>query len=256
MEKKNRQIVGILGHGEIGSAIARICQEAKFEVLIRELEFDQIKGKKVDFMHVNIPEKNNKQFVDAVVKNIKELSPSLTIIHSSVQVGTCRKIQKLTGADIVHSPVIGAHPHLYQSIKFIFPKIIGPVSKTSLKKAKLHFKKLKLKIEIFDSSETTEAAKLLDLVHYAWDIIFCKWIKEVCTNLNLNFDQVYTQYNNIYNKGYSKLRPNVKRPILIPIDGPIGGHCTIEDTILFDKTYKNKFTKFILEEQKKYLKED
>lgn len=254
MKKNNRQIVGILGHGEIGSAIARICREANLKVLIRELTFDQIKDKKVDFLHVNIPEKDNKKFVDTIVKNIKELSPSLTIINSSVKVGTCRKIQKLTGADIVHSPVIGVHPHLYESIKFYFPKIIGPVNKNSLKKAKQHFKALKLKIEVFDCSEASEAAKLLDLVHYAWDIIFCKWIKEVCDNLNLNFDQVYTKYNNIYNKGYSNLRPSVKRPILIPIDGPIGGHCTIEDTVIFDKTYKNKFTKFILAEQKKYFR--
>lgn len=256
MKKNNKQIVGILGHGEVGSAITRICHDAELEVLIRELTFDQIKDKKVDFLHVNIPEKDNRQFVDTVARNIKELSPSLTIINSSVKVGTCRKIQKLTGADIVHSPIIGVHPHLYESIKFNFPKIIGPVNKNSLEKAILHFKTLKLKIEIFDSSETSEAAKLLGLVHYAWDIIFCKWIKEVCKNLNLNFDQVYTKYNNIYNKGYSKLRPNVKRPILIPIGGPIGGHCTIEGTILFDKTYNNKFTRFILEEQKKYFKED
>ena len=254
MKKSNRQIVGILGHGEIGSAIARICREAEFEVLIRELTFDQIKDKKVDFLHVNIPQKNNRQFVDTVVLNIKQLQPGLTIINSSVKVGTCRKIQQLTGADIVHSPVTGVHPHLYESIRFIFPKIIGPVNKNSLKKARLHFMTLKLKTEVFDSSQTSEAAKLLDLVHYGWDIIFCKWIKEVCVSLNLNFDQVYTRYNNIYNKGYSKLRPNVKRPILIPVDGPIGGHCVIEDTILFDKSYNNKFTKFILEEQKKYIK--
>jgi|SRR3989338_5301674 len=254
--KKNKQIVGILGHGQIGSAISRICREAQFAVLIRELTYDQIKDKKVDFLHVNIPEKNNAQFINTIVKNIRELSPGLTIINSSITIGTCRKIHRLTGADIVHSPIIGMHPHLYESIKFSFPKIIGPVNQSSLKKAKRHFKTLKLRIEIFDSSEVSEAAKLLDLVHYAWDIIFCKWMKEVCNNLNLNFDQVYTKYNNIYNKGYSKLRPNIKRPILIPIDGPIGGHCTIENTILFDKTYRNKFTKFILEEQKKYLKED
>lgn len=254
MKKNNRQIVGILGHGEIGSAIAGICREQGFEVLIRELKFDQIKGKKVDFLHVNIPEKVNRQFIDTVVRNIQDLSPDLTIINSSVTVGTCRKIQKLTGADIVHSPVIGTHPHLYRSIKFHFRKIIGPVNKNSLRKARLHFKTLNIKTEIFDSSETSEAAKLLDLIHYGWDIIFCKWIKEVCRNLDLNFDQVYTRHNNIYNIGYSKLRPNVKRPILIPIDGPIGGHCTIEGTILFDKTYHNRFTKFILEEQKRYSK--
>lgn len=256
MKKNKKRIVGILGHGEVGSAIARICREAKFEVLIRELTFDQIKDKKVDFLHVNIPEKDNRQFVDTIVKNIKELSPGLTIINSSVQIGTCRKIQKLTGADIVHSPILGSHPYLYQSIKFNFPKIIGPVNNDSLKKAKLHFKTLKLKTEILDSSETSEAAKLLDLVHYAWDIVLCKWTSEVCKDLSLNFDQIYTRYNNTYNKGYSKLRPNVRRPILIPTDGPIGGHCVIEGTILFDKAYPNRFTKLILQEQKKYFKKD
>lgn len=250
--KTSKETVGILGHGEIGSAIARICQEANLNVVIRELKFDQIRNKKIDYLHVNIPEKSSQQFINLVSKNIKELSPKLTIINSSVSVGTTRKIYQLTKSDIVHSPVIGVHPHLYESIKFHFPKIIGPVNISSLNKARKHFKNLRLKIAIYDSSENSEAAKLLDLVHYAWDIIFCKWVKEVCQNYNLNFEQVYSKQNKIYNRGYRKLRPNVMRPILIPVNGPIGGHCTIEDTVLFDRNYKNRFTKFILKEQKRF----
>lgn len=69
MKKNKKHIVGILGHGEMGSVMARICREANFEVLIRELTFDQIKNKKVDFLHVNIPEEDNKQFVDTIVRN-------------------------------------------------------------------------------------------------------------------------------------------------------------------------------------------
>ena len=247
--------VGILGKGEIGSAIARLCKEAGFRVLVRELDYDQLADECVDYLHVNIPEKNNKKLVDIVVKTIRETEPGLTVINSSVTPGTTRKIYEKTKRPIVHSPVIGVHPYLFGSIKKHFKKIIGPVNKQSLKLAKSHFRKLGLKIEVYDKAEDSEAAKLLDLVYYAWNIVFCKWVNEVSQDLKLNFDQVYPRHNENYNLGYRKLRPNVQRPILRPITGPIGGHCTVEDTLLFDKFYKNRFTKFILKENERYKKE-
>lgn len=256
-KETGKQVVGLLGCGEIGSAIARICKEAGFEVLIRELKFDEISDNKIDYFHVNIPDKNNKQFINTIVKNVKELKPKLTVINSSTTPGTVRKIYDLTKVPIIHSPVIGLHPHLYDFIKYHFPKIIGPIDGQSLKLAKKHFKALGLRIEVYDSPENSETAKLLDLVYYAWNIIFAKWLaEELCPNLNLNFNQVYTKHNQIYNDGYGKFLPNVIRPVLIPFKGPIGGHCTIPDSKLLHKCYKNRFTKFILDEQKKYLKQN
>lgn len=252
---KSRGIVGILGHGEIGSAMARICKKGGYKVLIRELKYDQLAGQKVDYLHVNIPEKSSSKFVNIVSKNIKELKPKLTVINSSTTPGTTRKIYKRTNALVVHSPVVGLHPNLYYSIKHAFPKIIGPTSKESLNKAKKHFKDLGLQIEVYDSSDESETAKLLDLVYYAWNIIFCKWIYEVSKKLKLNFDHIYTKHTEIYNRGYEKLLPNVVRPILKPAPGPIGGHCTIPDTALFDKYFPNRFTRFILKENKSYERE-
>ncbi len=253
--KKIKGVVGLLGSGEIGSAIGRICKESGFKVLVRELKYDELKGENIDYFHISIPEKDNNKFIEIAVKNIKEFKPELTIINSSVTPGTTRKISKLTGLPIVHSPVIGVHPYLYESIKKHFPKIIGPVDKKSGELAKRHLKSLGLKIKMYTTSEDSEAAKLLDLVYYAWNIIFCKWMKEVCDKKGLNFDEVYIQQNQIYNEGYKKLRPNVIRPILKPLKGPIGGHCTIPDTIIFDKYLKSRFTKLILEEDKRYEKE-
>ena len=259
MKKNNRKlhpkIVGMLGYGEIGKSIARICREAGFTVLIRELKYDQLKGKKLDYLYINIPEINNRDFIKVVVKNIQETSPVLTIINSSTTPGTTRKIFQVTSSPIVHSPVIGVHPKLYESIKIYFPKIIGPADTLSLGLAKKHFKDLGLSTRVYNNSETSEAAKLLDLVYYAWNIIFCKWVEQVCKHMNLNFNQVYTLHNKIYNKGYRKILPNVVRPVLFPVKGSIGGHCTIEDTILFNKYYNNRFTKFILRENKNYSKE-
>lgn len=252
---KRRQVVGILGYGEIGSAIAKICRESGFKVFIKELAHDELRGKTVDYLHINIPEKLNIKFIDIVVKNVRELKPRLTIINSSVTPGTTREIYKTTRRPIVHSPVIGLHPHLYDSIKYHFPKIIGPVNKESLKLAKKHLKDLGLLVEVYDSSEDSETAKLLDLVYYAWNIVFCKWMAKVCRELDLNFEQVYTLHNQIYNQGYIKITPRFVRPILIPAPGPIGGHCVIPDIVLFHKYYKSELTTFILNKNEEFKKE-
>jgi len=248
----SNEVVGILGNGEIGRAVGRICREAGYKTLVRELTYDEMEGKRIDYLHVNIPEKRRPDFVGIVVKNIVELKPKLTIINSSCSVGATREIYEKVGLPIVHSPVIGVHPHLYESIKFHFKKIIGPVDKKSLVLAKAHFKKMGLKIEIYDSSENSEAAKLLDLVYYAWNIVFCKWMDEMCKKMGVDFDQVYTRHNQIYNEGYKKLRPNVVRPVLVPTPGPITGHCTIPDTELVQRDFPNRLTEFILKENKKY----
>lgn len=250
-----KEIVGILGKGEIGSAITRLCKEAGYKVFIREIDYDQLKGKRVDILHVNIPELSTRRFVGIVTKAIEELSPNLTIINSSATPGTTRKIFQKTKVPIVHSPVIGLHPHLYDSIKHYFPKIIGPVDNKSLDLAKKHLTKLGLQLEVYKNPEESESAKLFDLAYFAWNIIFCKWVKKACDDLGLNFDDVYTKHNKIYNKGFSNLQPNVVRPILVPQEGPIAGHCIIPDVVLLDNIYKSRLTKFILDENKNYRNE-
>lgn len=250
-----KQTIGILGYGEIGKAMTKICQEAGYNVLIREVDYDQIAKNKIDYLHINIPEINPYTFIKIVTKNIKELKPKLVIINSSTTTGTTRKIFQKTNIPIVHSPIIGVHPHLYKSIKIIFPKIIGAVDDISLSLAKKHLKNLGLQIEVYDSAENSETAKLLDLTYFAWNIIFCKWMSEIAEDLNLNFEQIYTRHNQIYNEGYKELLPKVIRPILAPVKGPVGGHCTIPDVAMFDKFHKNRFTKFILKENKAYFKE-
>lgn len=252
---KKREIVGILGSGEVGSAMARLCKEAGYRVFIRELKYDHLGGRKIDILHVNIPEIEEEEFIKIVVGAVKELKPKLTIINSSIVPGTTRKIFYKTKLPIVHSPVIGIHPHIYESVKKHFPKIIGPVSKESGKLAKKHLKKLGLKVEVYDRAEESEAAKSMDLAYYAWNIIYNKWAKEMCEKEGWNFDQVYTKHNEIYNAGYKKLMPNVVRPILIPRKGVIGGHCIVPVTELFNKSFNDLLTEFILKENARYAKQ-
>lgn len=249
------KVVGILGYGEVGQAIGEISRKVGYTVLTRDLKLDQLKEKHVDILHICIREGQNADFLKIVIKAVKELKPSLVIINSSVTPGTTRKIFSKTGVPTVHSPVIGIHPRLKDSIKKHFTRMVGPVDRQSERLASKHYKKLGLKFEIFDRAEETEAGKLLELIYYAWNIVFCKWVDEVCDDLGLNFNQVYTRYNEIYNSGYKKIVPRVVRPVLLPIKGPIGGHCAIPNTILFNNFKKSPVTQFILKENRRYKRQ-
>ena len=168
--------VGILGAGEVGSAIRNLVK-TKHKVYIRDLNQDGIVGKKIDFLHVCIP--YTSKFVQIVRENIEAINPQLVIIESTVAVGTTREIFKKTKIPVAHSPVRGMHPNLLRGIK-TFVKFIGPVSPKTGKKVARYYRELGVKTRICRSPEEAELAKLLDTTYYAWNIVFCKEVKKIC----------------------------------------------------------------------------
>jgi len=245
MKKKTaKQIVGILGLGEVGRAIKKVCQK-HYRVFTKDLTHNNLKGKKVDILHICIPFLSWPKFSRPVVFQITTNSPKLVIIDSTVAPGTTRKIEKQSKTPTVHAPMMGVHPRLYDYF-FVFPKVIGPVSEKGKRLALKHFKTLDLKTIIFKKAEETEAAKLFSTTYYGLAIGFCKWLKKYCDKKNLNFENVYTKFNRIYNKGYQKSLPYVRRPVLIPMPGKIGGHCVLENAKILKKKISDPFSKLIL----------
>lgn len=239
--------IGILGLGEVGQAIKKLCQP-KHQVYVRDLSFDEIKKKPIDILHICIP--YNKIFNSVVKKTIDELKPQLTIINSTVKPGTTKALYQKTKAKLVHAPIIGIHPHLYSHLK-IFTKPLGAVNKSSYQLAKKHFNSLGVKTTRFKSPLESELAKILSTTYYAWNILFEKWVHKLCTKTQTDFDQVYTQWNQIYNTGYKNSKPNVIRPILKHQPGPIGGHCLIPNAEILNLWLSDSVTKFILSQNNK-----
>lgn len=102
MIKQKKNNVGVIGVGEVGNAIAEILS-AKFAVYKKDISFNEIENNKIAFLHICFP--FNENFVSLVVKEINLYKPKLTIIHSTIAVGTIRKIFKKTKLPIVHSPI-------------------------------------------------------------------------------------------------------------------------------------------------------
>lgn len=220
---KNIVIVGL---GEVGEAIKNIEEKAKNNVSVFEVDYvDDVKGT-IDVMHICIP--FSKTFHSEVVNYIKSYKPKLTIIHSTVGIGTTDKIfeevKSEEGYYIVHSPIRGIHPNLTNSI-LLFDKYIGG-DKYSVSKAYTHLKSIGITPIKLGCTKTTELAKILSTTYYGWNILFAKEVEKLCINYGLDFKKVYTEPNKMYNEGYTKLgMGHVVRPVLEPPKGRIGGHC-------------------------------
>ncbi len=242
--KNSSKKIGILGHGEIGKAIAKFYPstgsgQAKIKDLKRN---DGLAG--AEILHICIPWSD--KFIDIVGKEIKETNPKLTIIHSTVAPGTTKKI----GGMVVHSPVRGVHPKLFEGIK-TFVKYIGADNEKAGKLAEKHLKSLGIKTKVFYPSTTTEMGKILDTTYYGVCIAWHKEMKKICDKLGVDFEKAVTDFNTSYNAGYKKLgRGNVVRPVLFVDDKPIGGHCVIPNAEIL----KNYFTSEALDLILKYRK--
>lgn len=237
-----------LGNGEIGSSLRNLYLDYDKSVFVIEKDIDIEKVKdyalnnKTKVLNVCIPFiVENQNFQEVVIKYIKILRPEMCIIHSTVEVGTTRSIKHTLEDDeeafytiLAHSPVEGIHPHLTKSLQ-TFDKFIGGFSHNESTKISDHYYEMGIYSTICESPEETELAKLLSTTYYAWNIRYMQAVKEQCDALGVNFDNVYTKFNDNYNNSYYKMgMSHVIRPVLKFMDYGIGGHCLMPNAEILD----------------------
>jgi hypothetical protein len=211
----------IIGNGEIGKSLHKVIGGD-----IKDKEY--IIGQ-YDIIHICFP--YDSSFISEVEIYQNQYSPKYTVIHSTVPIGTSRKLKA------IHSPVTGVHPYLEESLK-TFTKFLGGEKAGEVAD---YFRKLGIKVYITDKSETTEMMKIMCTTHYGMEIEFVKEIKLLCDKYSLPFE-MWSLWVQNYNVGYEKLGlPEYKKPNLIPNMQKIGGHCVTNNCTLLT----NKFTEFI-----------
>jgi len=215
----------VIGFGEIGKSIYQYLLDydnIKDEIVeAYDINMSNRPSGKYDVMHVCIPFIND--FVEVVKEYQNEFlsEKGITIIHSTVNIGTSR----ILGA--VYSPVRGVHPNIVKGLKTFVKFFAGKNAKL----ASSIFRIRGTKVNVHTgptATEDLEASKLWDTTQYGWQIVLNKYMKKWCDQQGLDFDVIYTQFNKTYNDGYTKLnRPEVVRPYLRHMPGAIGGHCVI-----------------------------
>lgn len=201
----------IIGAGEIGTALQEVL-----DCDIHDIE--PLDEKHYDIIHIAFPYNNS--FIKQVKQYQERYTPVHTVIHSTVPVGTSKKL------NAVHSPVTGVHPHLAESIK-TFTKFVGGDNAEEVAE---ELRMYNIPAKPVEKSEETEAGKLYNLLTYGINILIEKEIYDYCKKRKLNYDVVYRQFVESYNKGYRDMGMNWAQMYQLEHKaGKIGGHCVTQN---------------------------
>lgn len=227
----------VIGHGEIGQAVAKVFEITDW-VDLYENNFNK---SKYDVLHVCIPFSN--KYTEVVNEYIKTFEPQITIIHSTVEIGTTRKINGLK----VNSPIRGRHKELHIGLRQ-YCLCYGYEKKEEMILADKCFKRHIREVTSVNGYETTEAAKLLSLLQYAVNIEFARYANSVCKSNDIDYDVAVKGYTHSYNSGVRNIdNPGLVKTILDPPKGKIGGHCVLPACNILSKSNPSNLVNAILE---------
>lgn len=204
--------VVVAGMGEIGRPLYELISESRETVGVDLAAVDP--PGKVEVLHVCYPFRIE-DFVGETARYIDLYHPDLTVINSTVSVGTTRAIAERTGAAVVSSPIRGKHVKMLSDLRY-YTKLVGALDEASGRKAAEHFEAAGLKVKLFDAPETTELAKLTETTYFGVLIAWAQEVERYCDMAGVRYEDVVSIYDEI------KFFPPVRY-----FPGVIGGHCVM-----------------------------
>ena len=205
----------VIGLGEVGRPLCDLIAQTEADVLgIDAGPVEMPAPGTVAVMHICIPFEID-DFVGQTAGYVDCLQPELTVINSTVGVGTTRAVHERTGARIVHSPVRGKHARMAEELTY-YDKFIGPIDAEAGALAKRHFESLGMSTRMLSSPEASELAKLTETTYFGVLVAWAQEVERYCEAVGVDYDEVVAIYEQI---GYL---PPVK---FFP--GVIGGHCVM-----------------------------
>lgn len=204
--------VVVVGLGEVGRPLLELAQ-SRLDAVGVDLEPPPSLGP-VGVLHICYPFEIG-DFVGETERYIALFEPRLTIVESTVAVGTTRAVHERTGAPIAHSPVRGKHARMLEELQR-YTKFVGGIDEASAALACEHFEALGLRTRALSSPEATELAKLSETTYFGLMIAWAQEVERYCDRTGSEYDEVVAFFEEI---GFF---PPVKY-----FPGVIGGHCVM-----------------------------
>lgn len=221
----------VIGLGETGQPLYEVLKEAYPETVGYDSKMGEYPDlDDIEIINICIP------YSDKFISEVKGLQmwlcPSLTIIHSTVPIGTTAQIP-----NAVHSPILGKHNNMKQSIKSFVKWVGGEMAD----EAGEYLRGAGLKCRIVPTSQETEMLKLLCLAKYGKDIAFAEYADDLCREYGVSYDHVIE-----WDINYNSHVGDYRRPIILPPKGKIGGHCVVQNTKILNEQHPNTMLDEIL----------
>lgn len=202
----------IVGLGEVGGPLLELLSQ-HYQTIGVDLEPLKSAGP-VDVLHICYPFQID-DFIKETARYIEHFKPALTVIDSTVAVGTTRAVAEATNTRIAYSPVRGKHARMLEELKK-YRKFVGGVGTDAAKHAASHFEGAGLQTEVLSTAETCELAKLTETTYFGLMIAWAQEVERYCDIWSADYGDVVSFYEEI---GFF---PPVKY-----FPGVIGGHCVM-----------------------------
>lgn len=166
-------------------------------------------------------------FVGESIRYMEHFNPRVTVINSTVGIGTTRQIAERSGRPVVNSPIRGKHARMLEELQ-MYVKYIGPVTPEAGQLAEDHFRSLGLKTRTLASAEATELAKLAETTYFGVLLAWAQDIERYCDQSGENYDDVVSFFEEINYLPKVKFWPGV-----------IGGHCVMPNIEILSQYRKS-----------------
>jgi UDP-N-acetyl-D-mannosaminuronate dehydrogenase len=259
------QFVLVIGLGEIGGTVFDILKESgNFQLYGVDVDGAKMKdagatepqkGNSVDVIDICIPVPNKKKFLEISKTYIEKYHPKLTIINSTVPIGTTMELYKKCGGLIAHSPCRGVHKTREYMINEFkrWTKFVGGATPEAGKAAQEHFELAGLKTKQLANCTDTEFAKLFETTYRTWMIVFFQKMNRVARkysasnpDLKIDFDETVDFIEDTHKQRHD-------RPVMFP--DVIGGHCLLPNSKLLLGELEPEMFELIMESNKLQIEE-
>ncbi len=218
--KTDNQVV-VVGLGEVGKPLFELVS-THYQTIGVDISPPREAIGQVEVLHVCYPFQI-RDFVGETVRYIELFKPKVTIINSTVGVGTTRLIADRSGAPVVNSPIRGKHARMFDDL-CMYTKFVGALDPAIGRQAAEHFEAVGLKTKVLSSPEATELAKLTETTYFGLMIAWAQEVERYCDQSGADYEEILSFYDEI------KFFPPVKY-----FPGIIGGHCVMPNIEILRK---------------------
>ena len=219
MDKKERVVV--VGLGEVGKPLLQLLS-SNYKTIGVDITPPEEDPRGAEVLHLCFPFQI-KDFVGEAERYIKLVQPRLTVINSTVEVGTTRRVAERAGTAVVYSPVRGKHARMLDDLRK-YTKFIGGTDAAASNRAAAHFQTVGLKTKTLSSPEAAEIAKLTETTYFGLMIAWAQEIERYADQVGVGYEEIISFYEEI------SFFPQVKY-----FPGVIGGHCVMPNIELLKR---------------------
>jgi UDP-N-acetyl-D-mannosaminuronate dehydrogenase len=210
---KEQNSIVVVGLGEVGRPLLQLLAK-HYQVVGVDITPPTTPIGKVDVLHVCFPFEIP-DFVGETARYVELFEPAVTVINSTVGVGTTRKIALRTGAAVVHSPVRGKHVRMLDEMNH-YTKFVGSMEPAAGRQVAAHFEAAGLKTKILTTPEASELAKLTETTYFGLMIAWAQEVERYCDQAGAAYEEIISFYEEIPFFPSTKYFPGI-----------IGGHCVM-----------------------------